>query len=106
MSVLPVDVTIGGRTYRLAAPAGQEARLKALAARVDAVVEDIRQGNSDIDRDRHLILTCLQLVSSLDDSHQKLDAQTMAVTHFHRRLSERLERMLDAEARPAPAESV
>lgn len=92
--ILPVDVTIGGRSYRLAAPQGEGQRLKALAARVDAVLEDMKQSAGYVDRDRQLILTCLQLASSLDDAHSKLDAQATAVTHFHRRLSERLEKLL------------
>lgn len=90
------DITIGGRNYRLAGQSGQETRLKALAARVDALVDELKSADPAIDRDRMLILTCLQLAADLADAHQKLDEQVTAVTHFHRNLSERLEKLLPA----------
>jgi cell division protein ZapA (FtsZ GTPase activity inhibitor) len=65
-----------------------------LAARVDALVAELKLADPAIDRDRMLILACLQLVADLSDAHQKLDEQATAVTHFHRNLSERLEQLL------------
>ncbi|NBV54922.1 MAG: cell division protein ZapA [Proteobacteria bacterium] len=98
MSVVHVDVVMGGRSYRFAAPAGQETRLKALAARVDALLTDLRQSDPNTDRDRLLVLACLQLTSDVADAHGKLDDQASAVTQFHRGLAERLEKLLPAEA--------
>lgn len=97
MSTL-IDLTIAGRTYKLATSAGEETRLKALAARVDAMLQELKMADPNIDRDRQLILTCLQLVADLAESHQKLDDQATAVTHFHRALSDRLERLLPPSA--------
>ncbi|MBI1308933.1 MAG: cell division protein ZapA [Proteobacteria bacterium] len=94
MSVVQTEVTIGGRSYRFATPTGQEARLKALAARVDAMVNELKSADPNTDRERQLILTCLELASDLADAHQKLDEQATAVTHFHRAVNERLEKLM------------
>lgn len=92
------DLTIAGRTYKLAASEGQETRLRGLAARVDAMLSELKLADPNIDRDRQLILTCLQLTADLAEAHQKLDDQATAVTHFHRNLSERLEQLLPPTA--------
>ncbi len=89
-----IDLSIAGRTYRVVTEQAEETRLKALAARVDAMLNELKQADPDIDRDRQLILTCLQLMAELADSHNKLDLQASAVTHFHRTLAERLENLL------------
>ncbi|TKW61456.1 MAG: cell division protein ZapA [Blastochloris viridis] len=89
-----IDLTIGGRTYRLATSTGDETRLKALAARVDAMLNELKQADPNIDRDRQLILTCLQLMAELSEAHTKLDDQATAVTYFHRTLAERLETLI------------
>ena len=95
MSAL-IDLTIAGRSYKMATSAGDETRLRALAARVDAMLQELKLADPNIDRDRQLILTCLQLVAELSDAHQKLDDQATATTHFHRTLAERLERLMPA----------
>lgn len=89
-----VDLIIGGRSYRLATTTGEETRLKALAARVDAMLNELKNADPDIDRDRQLILTCLQLMAELSEAHGKLDEQATAVTSFHRALAERLEGLM------------
>lgn len=94
MSVIQMEVQIGGRGYRFATPAGQETRLKALAARVDALLADLKNTDPAVDRDRQLILACLQLSSDVADAHQKLDEQATAVTLFHRGVNERLEKLI------------
>lgn len=93
MSTL-IDLTIAGRTYKLATTAGEETRLKALASRLDAMLQELKLSDPNIDRDRQLIVTCLQLVADLAEAHQKLDDQATAVTHFHRSLADRLETLL------------
>jgi cell division protein ZapA (FtsZ GTPase activity inhibitor) len=91
---LPVDMTIGGKSYRFAAPAEQVERLQALAARVDAVLNDIRHNEPQADRDRQTILCCLTLMSEVADMERKLDDQVGAVTQFHRLLADRLQGLL------------
>lgn len=91
---IPVDVTIGGRSYRFAAPADQIDRLKALSARVDALVDSMRQAEPGADRDRQMVLACLTMASDLDDAQLKLDGQATAVTQFHRQLTDKLTALL------------
>ncbi len=93
---LPVDVTIGGKTYRFAAPPDQVERLQAIAARVDAVLNDIKTNEPHADRDRQTILCCLTLMSDLADAERKLDDQVSAVTQFHRMLADRLQGLIPA----------
>ena len=93
MSAL-IDLTIAGRTYKMATGAGEETRLRALASRLDAMLQELKMADANIDRDRQLILTSLQLVADLAEAHQKLDDQATAVTHFHRSLADRLETLL------------
>lgn len=94
MSVIQAEVIIGNRSYKFASPADQQTRLRALAARVDAMLNELKLADPNIDRDRQLILTCLQLSSDLSDAQQKLDDQAVAVTQFHRGLAERLEKLM------------
>lgn len=89
-----LDLTIGGRVYRLGVPTAEAERLTGLAARVDAIVADVKGAEPLIDRDRQLVLTCLQLAADLAAAHQQLDDQQGAVARFHRHLAERLEILL------------
>ncbi len=91
-----VEVTVGGRSYRFASPPEQEQRLRALAARVDALLNNMRGAEPHADRDRHMLLACLTLASDIADANDKLDAQVSAVTQFHRQLTERLSVLLNA----------
>jgi cell division protein ZapA (FtsZ GTPase activity inhibitor) len=90
-----LEVTIGGRSYRFASPTDQVNRLKSLSARVDALINDMKQADPNTDRDRHLILACLTMASDLADAQQRLDDQAAAVTNFNRGLAERLESLLN-----------
>ena len=89
-----IELLIAGRTYKLSTAAGEETRLRALSARLDAMLQELKHADPNIDRDRQLILTCLQLVADLAEAHQKLDDQATAVTQFHRTLADRLENLL------------
>ncbi len=89
-----VDVNIGGRPYRFAAPPDQLERLKALAARVDALLNAMKQAEPNADRDRQMVLACLTMASDLDDAQLKLDGQATAVTQFHRQLADKLTALL------------
>lgn len=92
--VLPVDVTIGGRSYRFAAPAEQLEHLKNLAARVDALFAETREGEPHAERDRLMVLCCLTMASDLAEAGTKLDDQASAVTQFHRQLADKLGALL------------
>ena len=89
-----LDLTIGGRGYRFAVQPGDEQRLQGLAARVDAILTEIKRADPLIERDRQLVFTCLQLMADLSQAQQQLDDQQGAITRFHRHLAERLEVLL------------
>jgi cell division protein ZapA (FtsZ GTPase activity inhibitor) len=94
MRGVPIEITIGGKAYRLAVPEGQEGRVKSLAARVDAIVNDMRDSDPAMDRDRVLMLSLLQLAGDLASTQMEIDTQTAATTSFHRDLATQLERLL------------
>jgi cell division protein ZapA (FtsZ GTPase activity inhibitor) len=89
-----IDLTIGGRVYRLTSTPEEESKLRALATRVDAMMEEMRGAMPDMDRDRQMMMVCLQLCSTLAEADKRLDEQATSVTLFHRSISERLEKML------------
>lgn len=91
MPAVATTITVGGKDYRMAVPAGEEGRVKALATRVDAMLADLRKADPAIDRDRAFLLTCLELADSLGQAQHKAEAQNDAVARFHRQLAERLE---------------
>lgn len=94
VSAVPTTITVGGKDYRMVVPAGEENRIKALAARVDGMLADLRRADPNIDRDRQLLLACLELADSLGQVQTKADAQNDAVSRFHRQLAERLESLI------------
>ncbi|MFO0500207.1 MAG: cell division protein ZapA [Pseudomonadota bacterium] len=93
---LPVDITIGGRIYRFAAPAEQLEHLQKLAARVDALFAETRSSEPNADRDRLMVLCCLTMASDLAEADGRLDEQASAVTQFHRQLTDKLSALLPA----------
>lgn len=69
-----VDVTLNGRTYRVACDEGQEERLKRIAAYVDGRLQSLAAsagGASDV---QLLVLTCLLLADELHDLKDELAA--------------------------------
>lgn len=94
MRGVPIEVIVGQKNYRLAVPQGQEARVKSLGARVDAIVNAMRESDTTMDRDRVLVMSLLQLAGDLAATQQDLDSHSAAVTTFHRDLATQLERLL------------
>ncbi|HEX2858950.1 MAG TPA: cell division protein ZapA [Alphaproteobacteria bacterium] len=94
VSAVPTTITVGGKEYRMVVPAGEEGRIKALAARVDGMLADLRRADPNIDRDRQLLLACLELADSLGHAQSKAETQNEAVSRFHRQLAERLESLI------------
>jgi cell division protein ZapA (FtsZ GTPase activity inhibitor) len=95
-AALPTTIVIAGKDYRLMVPPGEEARIKALSARVDAMVAEMRQADPGIDRDRMLVLTCLQLAADMATAQEQTDTSSAAISRFHRQLADRLESLLNA----------
>lgn len=86
------SLNIGSRTYKVQVPEGQEARLQAVAARLDEIVARIRDaaGNS-VDRDRLLVLSALTIADELHEVRQRQETEKHTLLSFHANLAERLE---------------
>lgn len=89
-----MNVMIAGRAYPLAVDKGQENKVNALAAHVDAILADLKRADPLMDRDRQLILCALQLASEVGDYQERLDDQNTSVMRFHRDLATRLEQLI------------
>lgn len=60
------DITISGHQYSVACASGQEARLQALGAQLDARVSKISEAVGDIGEARLLLVASLALLDELD----------------------------------------
>ncbi len=94
MNTPTLSLTIGGRTYRLAVNAGQETNVKAVAANLDAILNEMKKADPLMDRDQMLILAAIQLASEASDVKSDADEQATSVMRFHRELATRLEQLL------------
>ena len=86
-----VELIIGNKSYRIAVPAGGEEKARLLAARVDALLSEIRKADASMDRDNQLILAALQLAAEADGADKNASAHLDAVGKFHAALAARLE---------------
>ena len=66
-----VIVTINGKEYPLACEAGEEARIEALGARLDAVVSGIVASSGQIGEARLLVMSALMIADELQDLENK-----------------------------------
>jgi cell division protein ZapA len=75
-----VQVTIGGRSYRLACNPGEEEHLARLGALVDAKISDIRGAFRDIDDQRIVVMAALGVADELLDARRKAESQAGEAT--------------------------
>lgn len=68
-----VNVTIAGRTYRMACDDGQEDHLLSLAEQVNGHVDHLRDSFGDVGDMRLLIMASLVLADDLHEARRKLD---------------------------------
>jgi len=116
-----VNVTIGGRQYRLACEPGQEQRLTKLASNLEDLVGQLRGKFGEVGDQRLIVMAALTLADELYDARQKIsrleadvaemiDARTTyverskvtqeAVAAALNAASERLEKMTQVLNRP------
>jgi cell division protein ZapA len=69
-----VQVTIAGRTYRMACGEGEEQHLEALAASFDAKVQEMRKAFGEIGDMRLQVMAALTLADDLAESKRRIDA--------------------------------
>jgi cell division protein ZapA len=82
-----VNVTIGGRQYRLACEEGQEARLTKLAIDLEDLVAQLRGKFGEVGDQRLVVMAALTLADELIDAKQRI-----------RSLETEVAEMLDARA--------
>ncbi len=66
-----INVTIAGRTYRMACDDGQEEHLFGLAEQVNGHIEHLREGFGDVGDMRLLIMASLVLADELHESRRE-----------------------------------
>jgi cell division protein ZapA len=109
-----ISLTIAGRAYELACRAGGEARLKRVAAVVDAKANDAARAMGGMSEARQMLFAALMVADELEDARAALAAQAATsgddAALTIERLADRIERlatMLDApggvETSPANA---
>ena len=89
-----VDLVIGKRNYRLAVPDGQQNRLMSVASRVNDIMEEMMTTTPDMDRDRMLMLSALQLADELVSVENKTATEHTTLAAFHESLAKRMESLL------------
>lgn len=82
-----VNVTIGGRQYRLACEPGQEQRLTKLATNLEDLVVQLRGKFGEVGDQRLIVMAALTLADELYDTRQKVN-----------RLESDVAEMIDARA--------
>ncbi len=66
-----VSVIIDGKTYRMACDDGQEDHLQALAEKMDAAVQQLREGFGDVGDQRLAIMAGIMMADELAESEKQ-----------------------------------
>ena len=69
-----VNVTIGGRPYRMACEDGQEAHLTQLAATIDGRIAEMRTAFGEIGDQRLTVMAAISILDEAGDLRKKFDA--------------------------------
>jgi cell division protein ZapA len=69
-----VQVTIAGRSYRMACGDGEEAHLEELAAGVDAKIAELRGAFGEIGDQRIVVMTAITYADELFEAKQRIAA--------------------------------
>jgi cell division protein ZapA len=81
-----VNVTISGKTYRMACDDGEEPRLIALAERLNRAVEQLRARFGDIGDQRLTVMAAITIADQQSDTEQRLktaEAEIAALEDAH-----------------------
>jgi cell division protein ZapA len=96
-----VSVTIAGRAFRMACADGEEARLEALAAQVDARIAELRGSFGEIGDQRLTVMTAVTFADELHEARRRLAAQEEEIATLRKAAADeraRQDRRLDALA--------
>jgi cell division protein ZapA len=67
-----VDVTVNGRKYKMGCRAGEELRVKELAANIDAIVQGFKSSSKIIPDDRLFLMAAIMLADQLKEAQDEL----------------------------------
>ena len=93
-----VELTIAGRSYRVACRAGEEENLVAAAALVDAKSREAIAGLGTLSESRQLLFAALLLADQIVDGREVElpSAHDPLLVERHEKLADRLESLADA----------
>lgn len=77
-----VNVTINGKTYRMACDDGQEAHLEGLADRLNEIIGQLRQSFGEIGDQRLTVMAAITMGDDLAEAHRRirrLEAELAAI---------------------------
>lgn len=83
-----VQVTIAGRSYRMACGDGEEAHLEALAAGVDAKIAELRGAFGEIGDQRIVVMTAITYADELLEAQKRIAALESEVAQLRTRTTE------------------
>ncbi|MHA1157474.1 MAG: cell division protein ZapA [Alphaproteobacteria bacterium] len=89
-----VNVTISGRSYRIACEDGQEDHLLGLAGRLDEAIVEMRGQFGEIGDQRLVIMAAITMADRIDEMERRLAAMDVDMAQFE-----------DARARSAEREA-
>ena len=77
-----VNVTIAGRTFRMACGDGEEAHLEGLAVQVDQKIADLRLSFGEIGDQRLTVMAAIMIADELAESRRKIAALEASLTEL------------------------
>ncbi len=86
-----VQVTIAGRSFRIACAPGEEEHLGALAAQIDARIENMRGSFGEIGNQRLTVMAAITLADELVESRRRTADLEAEVAELQRTVAEKAE---------------
>ena len=86
-----VQVTIAGRSFRIACAPGEEEHLGALAAQIDARIENMRGSFGEIGNQRLTVMAAITLADELVESRSRTANLEAEVAELQRTVAEKAE---------------
>ncbi len=89
-----VNLTLGGRSYRLQVPAAQAPRLQRVAEQAENLIATMRTQLPDIERDRLWALVVLQMADDLMTCRAERETERTMVANVCGQVAEKIEKMV------------
>lgn len=98
-----VNVTISGKTYRMACEDGQEDHLTGMAAKLNASIEQLRQRFGEIGDQRLTVMAAITMADRQSETERRLRQVEAEIASLEEARAAVVEREADMEARVAAA---